>query len=161
MALSPARVLRGMRKNPAILNALLHGVDAARALSATDGADGWSVLEVVCHLRDFEKGVAERIMLFLSTPNPTFDNFDAQGVAARGNYKAANLREAFDTLVELRRQNLAKLATLTPEQWSLTGSNPNLGTMTLLEVMGHVALHDTDHHEQIVRCLGLSEALIE
>jgi len=150
-----------MRKNPTILNALIHNVDRERALAATDGPDGWSVIEVVCHLHDFEAVVTERINLFLSKPNPVFLNYNPLELASRRDYKAANLQDEFKSLVEARRQNLARLATLTPEQWSLSGSNPDLGVMTLLEVMGHVALHDTDHHEQIVRCLGLSVSLID
>jgi uncharacterized damage-inducible protein DinB len=161
MALAPARVLRAVRKAPTIFNALLHDVDAARALAATDGADGWSVVEVICHLRDFEPIVAQRLDLFLTMPNPVYQTYDPKADEARRDYKAANLREEFAALVELRRQNVAKLTALTPEQWNIAGSNPDFGAITLIEMMAHVALHDSDHQEQIARCLGLSDSLVD
>ena len=57
--LTPAGLLRSMSRTPVILEGLLNGVDQGRATAATDGPDGWSVVEIVCHLRE-QKGLSQQ-----------------------------------------------------------------------------------------------------
>ena len=38
-----------------LLEALLDGYTQAQALAARGGEEGWSIVEVVCHLRDAEE----------------------------------------------------------------------------------------------------------
>ena len=46
---------------PDALEGALAGVDADLARRAHGGDEGWSVVEVVCHLRDAEERAAERM----------------------------------------------------------------------------------------------------
>jgi len=59
--LSPHKALRTLRKTAALLDGTLAGVTHEQATSLRDGADGWSVLFIVCHLRDYEIAWRERI----------------------------------------------------------------------------------------------------
>ncbi len=150
-----ARVLRTLRKTPSTLAFLLSGVDQARALSATDGPDGWNVVEIMCHLRDFERIFAERIRLMVDQDNPRFVLVDHLELVTRNNYAAQSLETAFAEYRDARRALIAYLEALPDSSWTRTGVT-GAGVPTHVAEQAAVAgLHDIDHTEQIGRTLGL------
>src|SRR5690349_21469698 len=98
------RVLRSLRKNPAILNTVLRGIDQERAQTARDGADGWTVLEVVCHLRDFEHIFFERARLAAETDLPRWQSIDQLDRVKTNRYNEQNLVDVFEEYARTRQQ---------------------------------------------------------
>lgn len=151
---TPYKALRTMRKGPAIYEALLAGVSQAQAASLRDGDDGWSVLEIMCHLRDVELIFTQRARDLLERPNPMFQVTSNDELAARGDYGAQDLRAVLAEYKALRAAFVALLEPLADAQWLLSGAHPEQGPATLLDVAINTGLHDVDHQEQIVRCLA-------
>ncbi len=151
---NPAKALRTMRKGPAILGALLAGVTQGQATSLCDGEDGWSVLFIVCHMRDVEEIFASRAHDLLERPSPTFQVVPNEVLIERGSYAAQDLRAALAEYAALRAAFVALLEPLSDEQWLLAGTHPSQGPATLLDVAINCGLHDVDHQEQIIRCLA-------
>ena len=56
----PHDLLDALKATPEILNGLLDGIGEAQARSARGGDENWSVVEVVCHLRDAEEFFMKR-----------------------------------------------------------------------------------------------------
>jgi hypothetical protein len=150
---NPAKALRTMRKTPTILERVLQDVSQEQAATLRDGPDGWSILYIVCHLRDLEDGFMARVHTLLNEqPDAVLKGIDIHALAEHNNYAAADLREALATFATRRAQFIAMLETLNDEQWLLAGIHPEQGPATVLDVAINTGLHDIDHIEQIVRC---------
>lgn len=154
------RFIADARRTPVILHALLHGVTPERAMSATDGPDGWSVVQVLCHLRDFEGFFRGRVELMLAQENPDLPGYDHEALAIERDYQHQDLRAVFADLLEQRRAFTALFETLTPEQFARGGVHPENGPITVFDALVQLTHHDLTHLDQIARCLGLSDRLL-
>jgi hypothetical protein len=144
-----------LARTPAALRALLE--DLPEAWVEADEGDGtFSPRDVVGHLIHGEKtDWVPRIRLILeageSRPFVPFDRFGFRE-AIRGVPTTSLLAE----LASLRTANLAFLAglALTPGQLALKGRHPELGTVTLGQLLATWAVHDLNHLGQVVRVMS-------
>jgi hypothetical protein len=143
-----------LQRTPAGLRALLEGLPDTW-LGATEGENTWSPYDVIGHLIHGELTDwiprARHILAGKSEPFPTFDR-TAQFRESRGK----ELKELLATFAELRRRNLATLQemNLTPEDLSREGLHPELGTVTLGQLLATWVVHDLDHVAQIARTMA-------
>jgi hypothetical protein len=147
-------VIDNARKTNAVLNALLNGVDQTASTATRDGDDGWTTLEIVCHLRDFELIWQERVGLIVSQKNPQLPALDVSGLVIHNDYINQNFAEILAERNALRADSLALLATLDAAVWNRTGIHPARGEMSILDLAQQLTTHDVDHLEQISRVLG-------
>jgi len=157
---TPDRFITNARRTPVLLHALLHGVTRERAMEATDGPDGWSVVEVVCHLRDFEGFFRHRAELMLTEDNPDLPAHDHEALAIDRDYQHQDLREAQAVLLEERRLFISLFESLRPEQFARSGIHPENGQITVMDSLIQLTNHDITHLDQIARCLDLSDRLL-
>jgi uncharacterized damage-inducible protein DinB len=143
-----------------VLSALLRGVTQERALQATDGPDGWNLVYILSHMRDYEPIYHARIQLILEKNCPEFPRTNNDEMIRVNDYAHQDLREAFAAYVEGRRAFVRFLDGLTEEQWTRRGIHATYGEGTALEMVMNTVVHDINHLEQIARVLGLSEAVL-
>lgn len=144
-----------LSSTPASLRALLK--DLPEPMVATnEGENTFSPRDVLGHLIHGEKtDWVPRIKLILESgeaqPFVPFDRFGFRE-AIRGASTAALL----DELESLRTSNLAFLHSLrlAPHQLSLPGRHPELGPVTLGQLLATWAVHDLNHIGQVVRVLS-------
>ncbi|MGA9348929.1 MAG: DinB family protein [Anaerolineae bacterium] len=148
-----------LRAMPIVFQALLQGCTQEQAQALRGGDDGWSVLEVVCHLRDNEERVLERMRLMRDEADPFIAAYDQEQWARERNYAADNLRKALAAFVRLRTSHIAELAALTPAEWERTGQHQERGRITISNQTLRVVCHDTIHAAQLARQLGQTSAL--
>ncbi len=153
--LTPGRFIKALKRTPVLLDALLCGVTQERASAARDGADGWNVVEIVCHLRDFEAIFFSRARQIVEEDHPVLVPFDHEILARENDYAAQDLGAAFAALIETRLAFIEWLKARGESDWGRGGVHPESGEYTLLEQAMQVACHDIDHLEQIARCLEL------
>jgi len=159
--LNTDKALRSLRKTPVILDAFLRNLSSERARTATDGPHGWSVLFVMCHLNDYETIYAERVQMMLDQEYPRFPNpLTNDELIAHNNYANQDVHQIFQDYRVKRRAYVKLLENLTPDQWQRPGIHPTTGETTVLEFAINTAIHDLNHIEQIVRALGLADALL-
>jgi hypothetical protein len=154
------RFIVDAKRTPVLLHALLNGVSQERAMAATDGPDGWSVVQVVGHLRDFEGFFRDRVELMLSQENPELPAYDHEALAIERDYQHQDLRAAAADLLERRRGFLALFERLSPEDYVRGGVHPENGPITVFDALVQLTHHDLTHLDQIARCLGLSDRLL-
>lgn len=147
-------VIAVLERTPATLLALLDGLPAIW-VTATEGDGTWSPFDVVGHLIHGERTDwiprARHILAGETQPFATFDR-EAQFTESRGQSISALLA----TFAELRRHNVATLAgfSLTGEDLVRRGLHPELGEVTLGQLLATWVVHDLDHVGQVARTMA-------
>jgi uncharacterized damage-inducible protein DinB len=147
-----------LARTPASLKALLEGLPRTWA-DATEGGETWSPYDVVGHLIHGERtDWIPRARHILAGESRPFDKFDrtAQFTESRGK----SLGELLETFAELRRENVAALSSmnLTDEDLNRKGLHPELGEVTLGQLLATWVVHDLDHVGQIARTMAKTYA---
>jgi uncharacterized damage-inducible protein DinB len=147
-------ILDALKAAPETLTALLKGVSQEQAQTAKGGDENWSVVEVLCHLRDAEEFFLKRMQAMRDQDNPVIIGYDQEALARDRNYKAADLQKALAGFITFRQQVIGEFSKLTPEQWQRTGQHNEMGQITIFAQAIHHASHDAIHCAQIARQLG-------
>ena len=143
-----------LERTPASLTALLAGLPETW-VSATEGGGTWSPFDVVGHLIHGERTDwiprARHILLGEMRPFEPFDR-TAQFTESEGK----SLDELLATFADLRRESVAALLAmkLTDEDLGRRGLHPELGEVTLAQLLATWVVHDLDHLGQIARTMA-------
>ena len=149
-------LLEGLEKSGQILDHVLSGVTQDEAQTIRDGAEGWSVLEIMCHLRDYQDIFATRIRRMLEEDNPMFELYDEaarMAMVVENDYAKQNLRSVVADFRATRRELIYRLSSLRDDQWDRVGSFAEDDEVDIAMPVLHTMLHDSDHTEQIARIL--------
>jgi hypothetical protein len=144
-----------LAQTPATLDALLRGLPE-EWIRANEGGDTWSPFDVVGHLIHGERTdwVPRAKIILEHGEARAFDKFDrfAQFALSEGRTMASLL----DELAALRHDNLCELAALglTEADLERRGRHPELGVVTLRQLLATWLAHDLDHVTQISRVLA-------
>ena len=141
------------REFPGILAGLIAGVDAAK-LVARPVPNKWSVTEIVAHLAEDELTSSWRYRQMIENPGVELAGFDQDLWAQVGAYNSWPSADALQMFRLLREANLRMMAELTPEQWECHGTHAERGRITVRSLVRHMAGHDRNHLDQILRILG-------
>jgi uncharacterized damage-inducible protein DinB len=144
-----------LRATPAVLHAWLAELPESWT-SANEGPDTWSPYDIVGHLIHGERtDWIPRLELLLqhgdSRPFVPFDRF-AQFRDSQGK----SLLQLLDSFAELRAGNLSRLESLDlkPADLRRPGRHPELGPVTLGQLLAAWVVHDLSHVGQIARVMG-------
>lgn len=144
-----------LERTPATLATLLDGLSDGW-IRSTEGGETWSAYDIVGHLIHGERtDWMPRARIILADGEArTFEPYDrfAQFRESAGKSLGQLLRE-FTTL---RGENMAALAELDlgPEDLAKRGRHPELGTVTLGELLSTWVVHDLGHVAQISRAMS-------
>ena len=150
----PHDLLDALKSTPETLTGLLQGVTQARAVASKGGDEDWSVVQVICHLRDAEEISLQRVSSILDQDDPPIFGYDQAALARERNYQGQDLRLALEAFIAFRRQYLATLSSIQPDEWNRTGRHNEIGQITILSHAVHHACHDAIHCAQIARQLA-------
>lgn len=144
-----------LTRTPATLDALLRGLPEGWT-TATEGPGTWSPYVVVGHLIHGERAdwmPRLRIILEHGTGR-AFEPFDRESQFRESAGKS--LAELLDEFAALRRENLERLRGLDlgAEQLELQGMHPDLGTVTVRQLLATWTAHDLGHILQVSRTMA-------
>ncbi|MCY4464718.1 MAG: DinB family protein [Chloroflexi bacterium] len=149
-----ARQVISMRLTLKSLGHIVARLGDEQARSLRDGVDGWSIMEIVCHLRDFDEIFYQRAQMMLAQDHPQLPAYDHEAMAIERNYQADSLVEAYGALQTSRARFVDFFKGLTAEQWARGGTHPERDSFSMTDAAMQVPLHDLDHIEQITRVLA-------
>jgi hypothetical protein len=119
------------------------------------GPGRWSALEVLCHLRDAETEVyVPRLERVLTEKQPDVPDVDMTGWESARRYREASPRAALDAWRAARARLLARLAPLTPREWTRMAFHSVRGPCPLADMVRYWVDHDLSHRRQIAGALG-------
>jgi hypothetical protein len=151
MAEQQQELLGKYRAVPDILYGLTAGISEAAARVGGADADSWSIVEIVCHLRDAEERSLERTRLMRDQTHPTLYGYDEQELAAAGRYREQSLAAVTDQFCSLRRQHIRELEALRADDWLRSATHDQMGELTIQTITHHMTYHDAAHLAQIAR----------
>jgi hypothetical protein len=144
-----------LSRTPATLDALLRGLPDGW-IAANEGGTTWSPFDVIGHLIHGEQTdwVPRARIILEHGEARAFDKFDrlAQFTASVGR----TLPELLDEFAGIRKKSLDELASLhlTDADLDKRGRHPELGPVTLRQLLSTWVAHDLDHVVQISRVLA-------
>lgn len=143
-----------LRRTPAVLDTLLRDLPESWT-GATEGPGTWSPYVVIGHLIHAEHTdwiPRLEIILEHGTHRP-FDPFDRE---AQLRETPKPLPDLLDEFGVLRRANLSRLEALRlqPSQLEWEGTHPQLGTVTVRQLLSTWTAHDLAHVLQISRVMA-------
>ena len=143
-----------LRRTPETLNLLLQDLPEPW-LMTNEGPNTWSPYDVVGHLIHGEETdwIARAKIILEHGENRAFTPFNREAMFEES--KAKSLAELLNTFAQLRSENLRQLdeLNLTPELLTKRGLHPELGTVTLSQLLSTWVVHDLSHIGQIVRVM--------
>lgn len=154
-AFSIPETIQILEATPGVLNAQLYSLSSEWTRS-NEGPDTWSAFDIVGHLVHGEETdwIPRARIILEGGPDPVFVPYDRFAQFER--FAGATLPELLDRFMELRTQNIRTLQdwNLTTEQLALPGRHPELGPVTLGQLLATWAVHDLSHIAQIARVMA-------
>lgn len=150
--------LQILKRTPATISSLLAGLPNS-LIRVTEGEGTWSPFDVVGHLIHGERTDwiprARHILAGESRPFATFDRM-AQFSESQGK----SLGDLLEIFADLRRENIATLEAMNLGNQDLErrGLHPELGAVTLRQLLATWVVHDLDHLAQISRTMAKAYA---
>lgn len=144
-----------LARTPALMNLWLRGLPDSW-LDATEGPDTWSPRVVIGHLihgEDTDWIPRAQLILEHGEARP-FDRYDR--LAQFRRFQDHTMDQLLDLFAERRHATLETLRgwRLTEEQLRLRGRHPELGPVTLEQLLATWVAHDLDHVMQIARVMA-------
>ena len=144
-----------LRHTPATLNSLLRDLPDPW-LVQNEGPNTWSPYDVIGHLIHGEETdwIPRAKIILEHGETRAFEPFDrvAMFEASRGK----SIDELLDTFAEMRANNLRELESLnlTSDMLDTRGRHPELGMVTLRQLLSTWVVHDLGHIRQVVRVMS-------
>src|SRR5215213_1412439 len=142
-------------RTPGVVDTLLRGTDASWH-DVDEGPGTWSAKGVVGHLIHGEETdwVPRARIILEHGENRPFEPFDRFAQLTR--FAGWSLPQLLDRFAELRQANLEIVRSwrLTEAQLELPGRHPELGPVTLRQLLATWAVHDLNHIAQIARVMA-------
>jgi hypothetical protein len=144
-----------LERTPATFRALLGGMSEVWT-APNEGPETFSAFDNVGHLIHGERtDWIQRARIILEQgPNRRFAPFDR--FAQKRESQGKSMAELLDEFASLRAENLATLRgwQLTDRELALQGEHPELGTVTLRQLLSTWVAHDLGHVAQTARVLA-------
>ena len=143
-----------LKRTPEVLKALLQDLPDEWT-KTNEGGASWSPFDVLGHLIHGEQtDWMVRAEIILNQGSKSFTPFDR--FAQFQNSKGKTLTELLAEFEQLRKENLKLLAAknLSDAMLSLKGEHPELGTVTLAQLLATWVVHDLGHLAQISRVMA-------
>ena len=149
-----------LKATPARLKAALKGVPR-KTLLFVPAPGKWSILEIVCHLRDMERDAyLARYQRILAEHDPLLPDVDGDLYSIERDYRNASLGEVLRDWTRLRRENLKLLSRVKGDQWQRAGVHETAGRLTMADLLRRHAVGNDEAHLGQIEAIKARHALL-
>lgn len=143
-----------LRRSVSIVRFIVQKSTVEEMRTYRDGGDGWTVLEVLGHLRDYEGIIHERARLTAEQDQPDLPNADPDQLARDNAYNQQDVNRVMESWSKQRAHFLAFLEAQPEDAWERVGNHSRRGQMTLMDQLLLTVWHDNNHINQMVHILA-------
>ncbi|MBW7883643.1 MAG: DinB family protein, partial [Caldilineaceae bacterium] len=136
------------RQTPLDVAALLEGL-SEQAMGQAPADGGWSIRNVVSHMRDAQGVLNARVSLILEQKNPLLESMAVFEWAASEDERPPTAREIFAVYQASRQETIRLLESIPLADWWRTGQHEEFGPVTLRQQVSYFASHEITHLPQI------------
>ena len=123
----------------------------AELLTWRPGAGEWCALEVLGHLIETEeRGFAGRVRAILAEERPQFRGWDPDAVARERRDAEREPAEVLGEFLRRRAASVALVEGVTPADLERGGDHPEVGFLTIGDLLHEWVHHDANHFRQIL-----------
>jgi DinB superfamily len=144
-----------LSRTPPTLDSLLRPLSEAW-ITPNEGPATWSPYDVIGHLIHGEETdwIPRARLILAHGEERAFEPFDRVGMFEKS--KGKSLATLLDEFAHARAQSLHALDSmnLTPELLAKRGKHPELGVVTLKQLLATWVVHDLGHVSQVVRVMA-------
>ncbi len=152
---SSTSVVTILRATPAALAALTDGLPPS-TYTKRPKSNEWSLIEILCHLRDVEQEVhLPRVQKILDEKDPFLPGMVTDSWAEEREYICQDGPSALEAFTQTRKQALKLFDNINPEHWNQPARHAIFGPTDLRELVGIHAGHDRLHIQQLYETLNL------
>jgi uncharacterized damage-inducible protein DinB len=150
-----------LRSTGARLSESLKGVPKA-VLLFTPAPGKWSILEIVCHLRDMEReAYLARYKRILAEDTPSLPDVDGDAYSLENDYRSQRLSEVLRDWKASRREVLKVLGPVRGQQWERAGVHETSGRLTMADFLRRHAIGNDLAHLGQIDAIKRRHALLE
>jgi uncharacterized damage-inducible protein DinB len=140
--------LSRLEEFPRVVASLLKGV-SDETLRRKPAPDTWSMLEILCHLRDVDRFFVERYAKVANHDRPALRVFNQDELATLLKYNQEDPASVLREFRALRAEVVALLYALAPQSWQRIGVHPKRGEFSIAAAADHHLSHDSSHANRI------------
>lgn len=149
---STTAVVDALRRAPEIIVPLVREMPA-HLVERRPAPDKWSAHEHACHLAHVHSIFFDRLDYMLNNPAPVIEPYLPGDQDPPDLLLAMDLEESLHRFVADRRRLVARLESLTAEEWARTAEHSEYRTYSVFIMFRHLALHDFLHAYRIEELL--------
>ncbi len=144
-----ADIERMLTATPAMVWAELQGMpDALRRWRPAPGE--WCALEVLGHLAETDmRAFLNRVILIREAPGSVFERWDPDAVAAARHDHEKDAQSLLDEFARVRALGVSVIRELQPRDLALAGVHPDVGDVTVANLLAEWVAHDRAHLAQV------------
>lgn len=148
-ACSLTNLERMLTATPALVWGEVQGMPPA--LQAWRSASAaWSALEIIGHLIEADMRVfLKRILLLRSEPGAIFEPWDPDLIAAARADATKDAQSLVDEFARVRRLGVGVVRGLTPADLAIVGHHPDVGGLSVANLLAEWVAHDRAHLAQL------------
>ncbi len=141
-------ILSHLQETPKALAALLRGVSDEQ-LRRKPAPEQWSMLEILCHLRDVEFLFVERYGKIANHDRPQLRMINNDELAAKLRYNEDDPATVLREFQAFRAETVMILSALAQQSWERVGLHPKRGEFSIAaNAVMHVT-HDANHLDRL------------
>jgi hypothetical protein len=139
-------IIEGLKAMPDVLEREITGL-SDQVLRFRPAGGGWSIKEVVGHMRDSAEAWNKRLFQVWAQNDPLFVPYDQDAYVRDRGYQDAALGQVLADMRKFRLETVELLAHAV--DWTRLGQWPGVGRRTLKQLAEAVLQSEKDHIEQI------------